>query len=304
MFFRSRTRTRAPGAPPPDGDTGEAGGPGAAHDGDAGHALRTPRTIRSFNRYEIKYLVPVTQVPELLAAIEPRLDRDPHSDTTGYGVWSTYYDTRQLRFYWEKIEGLKFRRKLRIRHYGDRLAVTGDTPVFVEIKQRVNRVTQKRRVQLPYGQALRLCAGQAPASVPGRDRAFVDEVLDLVGRLALRPSAMTGYQRQAYLGRGAEVGLRVTIDQRVRGRDRDFGFAEDAENRFIVPPGKSIVEVKADERVPYWLTDLTAARNLQVVRISKYCQSVEAFGRAPRSVFHVPVDEPFAVGTPTEAPHR
>jgi hypothetical protein len=26
--------------------------------------------------------------------------------------------------------------------------------------------------------------------------------------------------------------------------------------------------------------------------MSKYCQSVEAFGRVPRSVFHVPGDEP------------
>jgi hypothetical protein len=257
------------------------------------------KTLRSFNRYEIKYLVPVTDVAKILPTIEERLDRDPYSDTTGYGVWSVYYDTRQLRFYWEKIEGLRFRRKLRVRHYGDRFGVTEDTPVFVEIKQRVNRVTQKRRIQLPYREALRLCAGQEPLDCD--DRGFVDEVLDLVGRLDLRPTAMTGYQRQAYLGRGAELGLRVTFDQRVRGRDRDFHLATDTDNRFIVPAGKAIMEVKANERVPYWITDLTAAHNLQVVRISKYCQSVEAFGRAPRSVFHVPVDDFSAL---SEAAHR
>ncbi len=54
-----------------------------------------------------------------------------------------------------------------------------------------------------------------------------------------------------------------------------------AENRLIVPARKAIMEVKANERVPYWFTDLTAARNLQVVRVSKYCQSVEAYGLAP-----------------------
>jgi hypothetical protein len=32
--------------------------------------------------------------------------------------------------------------------------------------------------------------------------------------------------------------------------------------------------------------------NLSAVRISKYCQSVEAFGRAPRSIFHVSDDDP------------
>ncbi|MFD5092770.1 polyphosphate polymerase domain-containing protein [Amycolatopsis thailandensis] len=258
---------------------------------DLGHALRGPNALRSFNRYEIKYLVPVAEVARIQPTIEQRLDRDPHSDATGYGVWSTYYDTRQLRFYWEKVEGLKFRRKLRLRHYGDRFDVAGETPVYVEIKQRVNRVTQKRRIRLPYRDALRLCAGKEPEEYDASARGFVEEVLDLVHRLDLRPIAMTGYQRQAYLGRGAELGLRVTFDQRVRGRDRDFHLATDAENRFIVPPRMSIMEVKANERVPYWLTDLTAEHNLQVVRISKYCQSVEAFGHAPRSVFHVPVED-------------
>ena len=255
---------------------------------DLGHALRSPSRLHAFNRYEIKYLIDVDRMDGLRADIEKRLDRDVHSGPEGYSIWSVYYDTRQLRFYWEKIEGLKFRRKLRIRHYGDRFAITGDTPVFVEIKQRVNRVTQKRRVRLSYRDALRLCDKREAVEHSPGETAFIDEVLDLTSRLDLRATAITGYQRHAYMGRGADVGLRVTFDQRVRGRDRDFDLATPAENRFIIPPHKVIMEVKANERVPYWLTDLTASRDLQVVRVSKYCQSVAAAGRAPRSVFHVP----------------
>ncbi|MEU4770188.1 polyphosphate polymerase domain-containing protein [Actinosynnema sp. NPDC023794] len=285
----------------PEEPVARTGRPPEEDTGDTGHVLRAPNKLRAFNRYEIKYLVAVDQVAAMREEIEHRLDRDPHSTETGYGVWSVYYDTRQLRFYWEKIEGLKFRRKLRVRHYGDRFAVTDDTPVYVEIKQRVNRVTQKRRVRLPYRDALRLCNGREFVDCSGSAEGFVNEVLDLVNRLDLRPVAMTGYQRQAYLGRDAELGLRLTIDQRVRGRDRDFHLGADAENRLIIPPGKAIMELKANERVPYWLTDLTARHNLQVVRISKYCQSVEAYGRAPRSIFHVPVDDTPAL---SEAPTR
>lgn len=261
---------------------------GAEVNGEEGHRLRAPSRFHAFNRYEIKYLVSTAVAAELRQEIEQRLDRDRHSGEEGYGIWSSYYDTRQLRFYWEKIEGLKFRRKLRIRHYGDRSAVDDDTPVFVEIKQRVNRVTQKRRVRLPYRDALLLCDGRRMVEHDPSQRAFLEEVLDLVLRLDLRTTAMTGYQRHAYVGRDADVGLRVTFDQRIRGRDRDFHLGADAENRLIVPASMSIVEVKANERVPYWLTDLTARRNLQVARVSKYCQSVEAYGLAPRSVFHVP----------------
>ncbi|MET7402545.1 polyphosphate polymerase domain-containing protein [Dactylosporangium sp. NPDC005572] len=250
----------------------------------AGHALRT------FNRYEIKYLVAASEVPALREVLARRLDTDSHGGPAGYGVWSVYYDTTGLRFYWEKIEGLRFRRKLRLRHYGDRFGVGDDTVVYVEIKQRVNRVTQKRRVALPYRLARRLCDERAMVEHTTGQRAFLHEVLGLVGGLDLRPVAMTGYQREAFVGRDADLGLRVTVDHRVRGRDRDFHLAADAENRLIVPGSRAILEVKANDRVPYWMTDLAGARNLSVVRVSKYCQSIEAFGRAPRSIFHVPDD--------------
>jgi hypothetical protein len=160
--------------------------------------------------------------------------------------------------------------------------------VHVEIKQRVNRVTQKRRVALPYAAARQLVDGRSMVEHQPSERPFLDEVLSLVSGLDLRPITVTGYHRQGFAGQGAELGLRVTVDQRVRGRDRDLDLAVETENRYIVPAARAIVEVKANERVPYWFTDLAARRGLTVVRISKYCQSVEAFGRAPRSVFHVP----------------
>jgi hypothetical protein len=259
---------------------------------DPGGALRAPSPLHAFNRYEIKYLVDRTLVATLREELAARLNVDDYAAGGGYGVWSLYYDTEWLRFYWEKIEGIRFRRKLRIRHYGDRFSIDDDTPVFVEIKQRVNRVTQKRRVQLSYRQARQLCDRRRMVDCGQGGRGFLEEVLGLVCGLDLRPIAVTGYTREAYLGRGAELGLRVTLDHRVRGRDRDFHLGAEAENRMIIPPSRLIMEVKANDRVPYWLTDLTARHSLSVVRVSKYCQSVEAVGRAPRSMFHVPEHDP------------
>jgi hypothetical protein len=98
---------------------------------------------------------------------------------------------------------------------------------------------------------------------------------------------VVGYIREAYLGREEDSGLRVTIDSRIRGRDRDLDLRLPAENRFIVPPHLSVVEIKVNERVPYWLTELIARHNISLIRVSKYVQSVETFERAPRSIFHV-----------------
>jgi len=273
---------------------------------DAGHRLRAPSALHAFNRFELKYLVPQSQVEAIREELSERMERDPYAGPRGYGVWSVYYDTSHLRFYTEKIEGLKFRRKLRIRRYGELDDAPGaQAPVSVEIKQRVDRVTQKRRVIMPYEQALDLCDRRRRIELPGSDQAFVDEVLDLVVRLDLRATAMTGYRREPFVGTGADLGLRVTLDHRVRGRDRDFDLRAGAENRYIIRPDLAVLEVKVNERAPYWVTDMAARHGLQIQRISKYCQSVEAHGLAPRSVFHVPeddhVDPAERLGAPAES---
>jgi SPX domain protein involved in polyphosphate accumulation len=244
---------------------------------------QTASRLHSFNRYEIKYLLDEFRVPELREALTARMDSDSFSPQGGYPVTSLYYDTADLRFYWEKIEGLRFRRKLRMRLYGHPAECTDETPVQVEIKQRVNRVTQKRRIELPYGSAKRWLDARETLPCDRSQKGFVDEVTTLIGNLDLRPIVTTGYLREAFVGRDADLGLRVTIDHEVHGRDRDLHFASDATNRFIIPPKLAVVEIKANERVPYWVTDLAARIDMSVIRVSKYCQSVQAFGMAPRS---------------------
>lgn len=246
---------------------------------------QTASALHAFNRYEIKYFVDEMRVPELRRELAARMDTDPYSPHGGYPVTSLYYDTADLKFYWEKIEGLKFRRKVRMRLYGDPATCTDDRHVQVEIKQRVNRVTQKRRIALPYGTARRWLDGREQIDCDPSQRPFVNEVDILMDNLDLRPIVTTGYLREAFVGRDSDLGLRVTIDHKVHGRDRDFHFASGGENSFIIPPKLAIVELKANERVPYWATDLTARLDMSVIRVSKYCQSVEAFGLAPRSRF-------------------
>lgn len=218
---------------------------------------------------------------ELRDELAERMDRDLNGPVGGYGVWSLYYDSPQLRFYWEKIEGLKFRRKLRIRHYGEPDGVTDASPVCVEIKQRVNRVTQKRRITLPYGTARQLCDGREMVEHTPKERAFIHEVLDLVVRLNLRPTAITGYQREALVGRGSDTGLRVTFDRRIRGRDRDFHLGQaNPENRFTIPPHMSVMEIKVNERTP------TGSPTWPHAATSASCGSPSTSSRSRRSGWH------------------
>lgn len=241
--------------------------------------------VHRFNRYEIKYLVEERRLPELHAHLRRRMDHDRHQ-RSATRVTSLYYDTRDLRCYWEKIEGLRFRRKLRLRVYGPPDALTDESECFVEIKQRVDRVTQKRRIRLRYADARVLCDERRDPGGPPGCAAVVQEVLVLTQNLDLRPTAITTYFRAGYVGREAELGLRVTVDHRVSGRDRDFHLAATTPNSFILPPHLAVVEVKVDERAPTWFTDLAARLELSTVRISKYCKAIEAVAAGPRAPLH------------------
>ena len=235
--------------------------------------------IRTFNRFELKYIVPVREIARLREEISAYMERDPHGNADGrYMLTSLYYDTPARDCFWAKLDGLRFRRKLRIRHYEQRAALTADADVFVEIKQRVDRVTQKRRALLRYGEAVDLCEERMIPECDAQDEAVVHEVFGLVVRHDLRPACITTYQREAWIGGDYDPGLRLTIDSDLRYRTHDLWLDSKHPGRFMLPPQLTVLEIKANDRVPYWLTHLIARNNLQLTRTSKYCASLEAAG--------------------------
>ena len=234
--------------------------------------------IRKFNRFELKYLLPLRQAEEIKRDLRAYVEPDRHGDLHGsYFLTSLYYDGPDLRFYWEKLDGIKFRRKLRIRRYGNGAPLTAETPVFVEIKQRINRVTQKRRAQMSYADALRLCSQREAPEHNVQDAALVDEVLSMAWQYNLRPSSVVRYQRQAFVGGEYDPGLRVTFDTDLSYRSANLDLAESqtGDDLPLFPGDWAVMEIKVNERVPYWLTEVVAEHNLNITRVSKYCKSIE-----------------------------
>jgi SPX domain protein involved in polyphosphate accumulation len=245
------------------------------------HVPNLSHTIRKFNRFELKYLVPIKAAEKFKQSLRAYLVPDNHGNSFGcYNLSSLYYDGPDFCFYWEKVDGIKFRRKLRIRHYESSAPLCADTPVFVEIKQRLNRTTQKRRVLLPYREALRLCnERQMPEATSfaqtSQDAAVLDEMAGMLWQYDLRPASVVSYARQALVGTEYDIGLRVTFDTDLSYRASHLQLHEQQSGRPLFPPGWTVVEIKVNERIPYWLTELVAMHNLNLVRVSKYCRSVE-----------------------------
>ncbi len=234
--------------------------------------------VKSALRHELKYVITREQYESLLGTITRRMTPDGHGDGQGaYAVSSLYFDTPDYKAYWDKLEGHKIRRKVRVRAYGEQ-RVEMETPVFLEIKQRNNQLMAKRRARLTYGQAVNF--GNFEERLHGIQEdewALLREVFYLYTTLQLQPSCIVRYDRLAFEGGTQFPDLRVTFDTNLRGCVRDLSLAASAGalDRFILSPDLCVLEVKVNRTAPYWLSQLLGDHRCVLQRISKYCTALE-----------------------------
>ncbi|MCB4755567.1 MAG: polyphosphate polymerase domain-containing protein [Elusimicrobia bacterium] len=224
-------------------------------------------SVRSNNRYELKFLLPLKDFTWLIKDIQYFVEDDPHAEKgNAYKVSSLYFDSRELTLFYEKLDGLRFRRKLRMRTYG-----LHPQDGFLEIKQRLDQTIQKRRLKRPLGELLSFAS--QPAPLFHLDSVYA-EAYSLIKTYDLRPIVVVAYDRHAFVAKN-EPGLRITFDQNIRYNTRCLNLPLSIENsRFFVSPTMGVLEVKCNHFIPTWL--LTRLNQLEVAqdRISKYCFSI------------------------------
>ncbi len=235
------------------------------------------KIIKKFNRFELKYIVSYKTAIKLKKHILRYTFPDHYGDDKGkYILTSLYFDSPDYQFYWEKINGIRVRRKLRIRWYENENRLTDESIVFVEIKQRVDRVTQKRRIRLSYKDALLFCNEGIIPPHKAEDKKIIDEMYSMLKLYNLRPTAITSYERQAFVGTDYDIGLRITFDTHVAYRIKNLDLDAGTYEGFIIPPNFVIMEIKTNEKIPYWISELVSGHELQISRISKYCQGLDS----------------------------
>ena len=104
-----------------------------------------------FSRYEFKYLLSSASRAHIEAEVRHFMNVDGHTEAARddqYLVRSNYFDTADSVNFYEKIDGIRTRRKYRIRTYADEKGT--DVPVYLEVKGRHNERTYKERVMLDW----------------------------------------------------------------------------------------------------------------------------------------------------------
>lgn len=93
-----------------------------------------------FRRYELKYILTLSEKETILEAMRPYMELDRYGRTT---IRNIYFDTGNYRLIRHSIEKPLYKEKLRVRSYAK---ASPDGTVFAELKKKYDGVIYKRRL--------------------------------------------------------------------------------------------------------------------------------------------------------------
>lgn len=230
-----------------------------------------------FRRFEFKYYLPAELIePIKKDLLKNNMKWDPHLKevNSSYEVRSLYYDTPDLKAYWEKEAGAKKRKKHRIRVY---TANELDNPlVFFEIKRKYDMLVLKDRMLTNWQNALKLLSG----AENNHCKYFSSNDKDTVGEFfydllswKLKPTVLVVYDRTPLINDYDEK-FRVTFDFNIRAAKTDNLFYN--EHFEPVLDNGCIMEVKFNNSLTFWFHSLIQKYELNRRPFSKYCNGVDA----------------------------
>jgi len=233
-------------------------------------------------RFELKYLIPEEITRELRSFIRAYLELDDYGankPNLAYPVHSLYLDSPGLETHYAGINGTKNRYKLRLRYYDDH----EDSPVFFEIKRRVDNCILKQRCGVKREAVALLLSGELPDSShlisrEPRHLGSLQRFNLLMHHINARPKLHNHYQREAWVS-PENNSIRVTFDRFIRCEPF---FRPEAVVPMTKPiqvfPESVVLELKYTNRFPGWFREMVERFDLMQFSSAKYCEGVERIG--------------------------
>ena len=235
------------------------------------------------SRFEQKYIITEEQALQIRDFVRSYLELDENGvgkPNYSYPVHSLYLDSDDLKLYWSTINGDKNRFKLRLRFYNN----NPDTPVFFEIKRRMNNCILKQRGGVRQEFVAYLLSGHLPRedhllSKAPKQMIALQRFCELVNRIHAKPKVHIFYMREAYVSSDDQV--RVTIDRNVFGEENlSLSIKTEMKNPVHRFQDQVILELKFTNRFPNWFRELVRMADVMQCGAAKYVESIQGLGAA------------------------
>lgn len=196
-------------------------------------------------RYELKYIISSSMAEilknKLLTIME--IDQFAKSENGEYTISSLYFDDLESTAYFEKLDGVRFRTKYRIRVYD-----YDDSFIRLERKLKHENMTSKDQTKISKETFYKIINNEIEEFVDTESDLYNEFVKDI--RLKqLRPSVIVEYKRTALTYPISDV--RVTFDSKVRSGMYNYDLFDPNLTTFsVLKPNEVILEVKFNDYLP------------------------------------------------------
>ena len=214
-------------------------------------------------RHELKHRINPQDDLIVSARLRKLFPHDPNGGPGGsYRVCSLYFDTPSDRALRQKLDGVNFREKFRLRYYGE------DTSfIRLEKKFKVNGLCGKHSAPVTKEQAEDLLEGRIDFLLESKNPLLVELYSKMRGQL-LAPRTIVSYDREAFcFGPG---NVRITLDRNLRSGFDSRDFLNPGLVHIPVSDGLSVLEVKYDEFLPQLVRMAVQVPGRQAAAYSKY----------------------------------
>ena len=214
-----------------------------------------------FQRIEVKYLLSDRQYTELLKRLENMAAIDSYGRTS---ILNIYFDTPDFKLIERSLEKPVYKEKLRLRTYG---VASDDTNAFIEIKKKYKGVVYKRRINMPYKEAMDYLTRDKEL----KERSQISDEIDYFKHFykGLKPAMAISYDRIAMAGI-EDPDLRITFDENIRWRTENLSLTEGNVGKDILLPGQHLMELKIAGAMSMELARILDELNIRKTSFSKY----------------------------------
>ena len=215
-------------------------------------------------RHELKFVVSDLMLQQLKSRLLPIMKPDAHQSDGCYTITSLYYDDIYNRCMEENINGTDRRCKYRVRIYNH-----SDETIKLEKKIKYRGMTRKESVSLTPEECSLFMQGSIPFP-NGNMEELRQKLYSEMLISGMSPKVIVEYDRTALTYPVGNV--RITFDENIRSsRDASSLFDKNAfRNSAIMPAGYHIFEVKYDELLPEYISDVISIGMLKKTTNSKY----------------------------------
>lgn len=225
-------------------------------------------------RHEIKFIISKQMSLILKQRLALAMDVDKNSvnlDNT-YFIRSLYFDDINSTAYYEKIDGVLYRKKYRIRIYNN-----DSSFIRLERKWKHNNMTSKDQLKISKENCINLLTNQFDnIDKELLNNNLMKEFITDIKVFGLKPSVIVDYKRLAYTYPISEV--RITFDERIKSGLYNCNlFNMNRITYDVIDNNEVVLEVKFNEVLPEHISIILQTIPMYRQAVSKFalCRSIK-----------------------------